>query len=446
MTKVVTVGICLMVSLAVTLVVKMGVIPGISPEIDAMKTAAEDRAKNEETVAGTIIDTDGNRLAYSDTAGGKRQYIDQYMYSSLFSFHSGGLEYLYYDELYSHGEEKYESKEGEIYYRGDNIELTIDHELSKKAYGLIKEKPDASIVVIDKDGAVRCMVSSKSFNIESINGDYTNYNDGDLLNPAKDYLAPCGSVIKPIIGEVITDYGVNDELVVNDEGAITLDSGETIRNAEGKSYGKIMLKKAMRVSSNVFFISAAKYMGADILNERYGEMCIGENIETDFGRIKSTRIEPDSEYELAMNAIGQNMGVSTVHLAMVTQAVTTGEVNRPYMVEKIVTDTGEVIKRGKKKVIANTSASQDTMAHVNDILKECADTYGITGKTAGIEVLAKTGTAEVETESGGRNIATMILAFPADAPEYFVTIQSRNTEQHGRDLKDIAISLIKEID
>lgn len=423
----------------------MGLIPGISPEVDSMKTATEDRAKDEKTVAGSIVDTNGIRLAYSDTVGGKRQYIDSYIYSSLLSFHSGGLEYLYYDELYSHGEKEYESKDGETYYKANDIKLTIDHDLSKKAYGLIKDKSDASIVVLDKKGAVKCMVSSKSFNIKNVNTEYADYSDGDLLNPAKDYLTPCGSVLKPVIGEIITDYGINDEFVVNDNGSITLDSGEKVRNAGGKSYGKIMLRQAMKVSSNVFFISAVKYIGADILNERYREMYIGENIETDFGRIKSTGTDPDTEYELAMNTIGQNMGISTIHLAVITKAVTTGEIVRPYMINEIVTDEGKLVKRGKKEVIANTSASKDSIDHINGILKECAETYGITRKTAGVEVLAKTGTAEVETESGGSNIATMILAFPADDPEYFAAIQSRNTDQYGKGLKDIAVSLIKEI-
>lgn len=432
----------LMISLAATLTVRSGVISGLSSEVDSQKAIAEEAEKNKQTFPGTIFDVNGHRLAYNRSINGPRYYIDPYVYSSLLSFHSGGLEYIYQDDIFTHGDKKYKSHSGKTYYKGSNLHLTINHKLSKKAYALISKEPDASIVVLKGNGAIECMVSSKTFNVNTVTTNYADFQPGDLMNPAKDYLSPCGSVLKPVVGELLTDYRLSDEFMVNDTGAITLDTGEIIHNADGTSYGKLTLRKAMVVSSNVFFISAAEQMGPDLIESRYQELRIGEKISTDFGTISSTSVEPDNTYNLAMNTLGQNVGLSTVHLAIILKAVTTGEVVRPFLIKELTKDENS-IAYGKKDVLARTSASPDTRKAMNSILKDCANSYGLTPEHTGKQILAKTGTAEVKTASGKKNVATMLLAFPADNPEHFVVIQSRNTELRGRNLEDIAISLIK---
>ncbi|MDO4485536.1 MAG: penicillin-binding transpeptidase domain-containing protein [Bacillota bacterium] len=425
---------------------KSGVIPGISEPIDSLKEASIEKEKNEQTITGTIFDANNEKIAYSASVEGERQYADPYIYSSLISYSSGGLEYLYYNELYSHGKKEYKNNKDEVYYKGCDLKLTVDHELTRKAYGLIKGEPDASITVLDKDGAVKCMVSSQTFNINTIETDYNEVasKSGALMNPAKDYLVPPGSVLKPVIGETIIDYGVGNSFKVKDQGETVLKSGERIRNAGSSSYGEIGLEKALIVSSNVYFISAAEYLGSDLIDERYDELYLGKKISTDFGVISSMRTSPENEYELAMNAIGQNIGLSTVHLAMIMQGIVTGEISKPYIVDKVIQD-GMIKRQGKKELFGKTSAARSSIDYMNDILTECAISYGLTNEACGIKILAKTGTAEVESESGKKNIATMLLAFPADNPQYFVAIQSRNTESWGKNLSDTAIELVKYI-
>lgn len=357
------------------------------------------------------------------------------------------MEYIYYNELFTHGEKEYKSEKGEVYYKGCDLKLTVDHELSRKAYGLIKGESDGSITVIDKDGAVKCMVSSQTFNINTIETDYNEVasKSGALMNPAKDYLGPPGSVLKPIIGEILIDYGLGDSFKINDQGSIVLESGERIRNAGSYSHGVVGLGEAMRVSSNVYFISAAKHLESELINERYDEFCIGKDISTDFGDISSRKTSPNSEYELAMNAIGQNVDLSTVHLAMIMQGITTGEILRPYIVDKILQD-GKTKKRGKRELLNRTSAADSSINNMKAILAECAVSYGLTNDACGKTILAKTGTAEIETELGKMNNATMLVAFPADSPRYFIAIQTRGTESSGKNLADTAIELVKQIE
>jgi len=288
------------------------------------------------------------------------------------------------------------------------------------------------------------MVSSKNFNVDSVEDRYDELvsEDGALMNPAKDYLFACGSVLKPVIGEVLLDNG-KENYTVNDTGMITIEgSGETIRNAGYAVHGNINLDYAMKVSSNVFFISAANEIGTDEMNSRYKELKIGEIINTDFGKISSQMtLRPNSNYDLAYAAIGQNVQISTIHLAMIMKGITTGEVVTPYMVKKIIKDD-TVTRSGVKEVLTKTSASATTINKMKSILHNCAESYGLSEEICGVEVMAKTGTAEVETKDGNKNIATLLIAFPVEDPQYFIAIQSRNTDEWGKSLTDIGVELI----
>lgn len=434
---------CFTISLAATLVVKAGVIPGLSAPVDALKTAAIEKELNSRTITGTIYDAKGEALAYSSSIDGNRQYADSYIYSSLLSYHSGGLEYWYNDELYSHGEKEYEDDKGELYYKGSDMWLTIDNSLQEKAFELIKDEEDASIVILDKNGAVKVMTSSNTFNINDIEMNYEEIVDreGTLLNPAKDYIYPPGSCLKPIIGTTLIDDGEED-YIVNDRGGITIESGETINNAGSVAHGSIQVDQAMKVSSNVFFISAAEELGANKIMGKYQEFKIGESFDTDFGNVSSTMNSLEDEYDLAMAAIGQNAGISTVQLAMIMNGVTTGEMLKPYIVKKMIKDD-KVVSIGNKMVLSKTSFKDESISKMNDILNSTAVSYGLTEDVCGVKVLAKTGTAEVETDDGTQNVATLLVAVPADNPKYFMAIQSRHTDKWGKSFVGVAHELIK---
>jgi len=433
--------IILMISLSATLVIKSGVIHGLSHPIDSAKQELEEKKKDEKTITGEIIDSTGTVIASTDSIGGNRKYIDPYAYSSVVSYHSGGLEYIYYDELYGAGNKEYKDSNDETYYLGSDIHITIDHSLQKLSYDLISGQEDASIVVLDSTGRVKAMTSSNTFDINTVEDDYSEISseEGSLMNPAKDYHLPCGSVLKPIIGQCLIER--NADYTVFDKGSITLETGEVIRNAGSVAHGNLDLERAMKASSNVFFISAGKYLGGRLLEEKYNMFKIGDSFNTDFGEIASSKEPINNDYDLAMNAIGQHTYISTVHLASIMQAITTGTMKQPYMVEKIVQD-GKVVKRGENTVLSDLSVSEETISHMNAILAQCAASYGLSQETCGVNVLAKTGTAEVETKEGPRTVATLLIALPSQ--QYFIAIQSRNTEgKWGSDLSEIGASLIQ---
>ena len=77
-------------------------------------------------------------------------------------------------------------------------------------------------------------------------------------------------------------------------------------------------------------------------------------------------------------------------------------------------------------------------------MHDAAESYGMTAELCGTEVCAKTGTAEYEVNGYKKHIATITAAWPQAEPEYFMTVQLRNTDQYGSALAETAISMIRE--
>jgi cell division protein FtsI (penicillin-binding protein 3)/stage V sporulation protein D (sporulation-specific penicillin-binding protein) len=133
------------------------------------------------------------------------------------------------------------------------------------------------------------------------------------------------------------------------------------------------------------------------------------------------------EPDVATMAIGQGIAVTPIQMLRAICAIANGgELLQPYIIKEIIAPNGDVIHRGKKKVIRNV-ISQDTAAKMRRMMEQVVEDGG--GKTAAIKgyrIAGKTGTAEKLAEKGGyekdKYIASFVGFVPANRPKYAMLV------------------------
>ena len=129
---------------------------------------------------------------------------------------------------------------------------------------------------------------------------------------------------------------------------------------------------------------------------------------------------------LARIGFGQSIAVTPIQLATaVCAAVNGGELMQPYVVDRIVSESGEVILQNQPTTVRQV-ISEETSAKVRTILESVVtEGSGKNGAIPGYRVGGKTGTAQ-KYEDGkiaeGKLIASFIGFAPADDPEYLCLI------------------------
>ena len=151
---------------------------------------------------------------------------------------------------------------------GEDVALSIDAELNKKAYAALNGKKGAVMVMNYETGEILCMVSAPTFdpaNPPEIKEDDTAY-EGVYINRALSSAYTPGSVFKLVTAaaaiEKIPDVF---QRVFECDGSANI-GGETVTCM--KKHGALTLEDALAVSCNMAFAELSLELGADTL-ERY---------------------------------------------------------------------------------------------------------------------------------------------------------------------------------
>ncbi|MBF7095727.1 peptidoglycan D,D-transpeptidase FtsI family protein [Alkalibacter mobilis] len=313
--------------------------------------------------------------------------------------------------------------------RGNDLVLTINHDLQTKALELLEENSGAIVALDPNTGEILSMVSNPGFDphsdyIESNWSSISTDDNSNLMSRAIQGTYPPGSIFKIITSTAAIESGL-DEYIADDQGSVTID-GKIYSNAGNEKYGIIDLGKAFSVSSNVYFASLAIELGSENLLQCALDYGFNKPIDFDLNVKKSEfSTKAFTDTDLASTGIGQGITMVTpLHMALVASAVANdGIVMEPYLVSAVMASDGtQITKKSREKlfdVIDKNSA---------DILKKMMiDTVETgTGKKAaitGITVAGKTGTAQNEkSDSEGKDHAWFVGFAPADDPQIAVAV------------------------
>ena len=353
---------------------------------------------------------------------------------------------------------------------GNNIYLNIDAELEEKLYQslinrlkLINRKKAAGLAMDPRSGRVLAYVSLPGYdNNEFASGisreSYANLvNDKNLplFNRAIGGTYPPGSTVKPMVSLGALEEGViSERTTVDDKGSIVIpniyggpDSVFVGYNRSG--LGIVDVRKAIALSSDIFFyivgggFASAKIEGLGIekLAEYYRKFKIGEKLGIDLPG-EAAGVVPDPEWkknrfpgqELAGKwylgdtyhvAIGQGDLLTTPLnvLSWTATIASDGKIFRPFIVDRVVDNDGQLIEKIQPQQIGELGADQANIKIVQEGMRETV--VSGTAKSLNalpIEVAAKTGTAQFDPRDGYRTHAWFTAYAPFEAPEIAITV------------------------
>lgn len=339
---------------------------------------------------------------------------------------------------------------------GSDVYLTIDSNVqffTEEAIGKTSNYPYESmtIVVADaKTGKILSYATSPSFdpNIRDI----TNY-----LDPISGIAFEPGSTMKIYTYMAALEAGVYKGKDIYQSGTFQTKDKTIIKDWNNVGWGKISYDQGFIYSSNTAVVNIMdKYMDAKTLKKYLLKLGFGTKTGVNVPKEVSGKIEFKYETEIFNAAFGQGITTTPIqHIKALTSIANNGELLKPYLVEKVVNENGDIVYKNERTVLGKV-ASADTISYIKNLMWHTInDSDGAASpyKIAGYDIIGKTGTAQIASTNGtgyldgasdlNRSIAIM---FPKDSPEiiiYGVAKRSSSSTPLSKAVKEIITNVSK---
>lgn len=379
-----------------------------------------------------------------------------------------GLE-LYYDaELRGEDGEtiNYRNAKGEIIDNklfkkpepGYEFHTTIDAEFQSYFYNRLEQglnylgsRAGVGIALNPQNGEVLALVSLPSFDNNKIKAE-------DLINPSKPLFNRAisgvytpGSTIKPLVA-----FGALKEGIIAPEkeifsiGYIEIPNpyhpDQPSRFVDWKPHGWVNLYSALARSSNVYFYEVGggfggqKGLGIEKLKDYWQKFGFGDLTGIDLpSEAKGSLPDPETKEKKQGEiwrigdtynvSIGQgDLLVTPLQLVNFIAAVANGgKIYQPFIVQKIVSEDGKVIKETNSKVVKDYSSDIEIIKKVQKgMIDGVEKAYGTSHLLADlpVSVAAKTGSSQVEnkTKTNAFFVGYSPVNPPAGGPQIAVLV------------------------
>lgn len=338
---------------------------------------------------------------------------------------------------------------------GNDIYLTINRRIQLFAEDLTKNLDDKYemdwLVFAVMDAHTGAIVASST---------YPNYNPKDL-NTLKDYKNPLvsneyepGSTMKIFswASSIESDKFEYNGEDTYESGQIKLKDGTIIKDSNKTGWGTISYDTGFAYSSNVAATKLALNLGVKELTGYYKSLGFGSKTGIELANEYDGKINFLYESELATAAFGQGITVTPIQMLQALSALTNdGTTLKPYIVDKIVNDAGEVVYEGNRTELEKVY-SKETMDYVKGLMYDVVYnglSYNKVWQPTKTTLIGKTGTAQIASPSGGYlkgendYVRSFAGIFPADEPKYIVYIAAQKINTSAT---NIAKELTKVVD
>jgi len=327
---------------------------------------------------------------------------------------------------------------------GKNIILTLDKNIQyiaerelAKAVNDSGAKNGMALVMESDSGRVLAMANYPTFNPNA----YFRYSLPQLRNRiVADSFEP-GSTFK-----VFLIAAALEEKVVRPGDAFYCENGSykiadrTIHDTH--SYGRLSVSEVLKYSSNIGAAKIGFKLGDERLFRYLKNFGFGDRTGIDLPGESAGNLRDKRRWygvDLANISFGQGVTTSAIQLAAAVSAVANGgNLMKPYIVERILDDTGQEVQKFEPQTLHRV-ISADTSQQLTKMMETVTATGG-TGTNAAVEgfrVAGKTGTAQkvdaVTHRYGAKRTASFVGFIPADKPKLtiLVVVDEPKTSQYG---------------
>ncbi|MGH3090433.1 MAG: peptidoglycan D,D-transpeptidase FtsI family protein, partial [Rubrobacteraceae bacterium] len=284
--------------------------------------------------------------------------------------------------------------------QGNNVVLTIDHELQQTAYEAIQNSNTGrgSLMAMDpRTGEVLALASYPSYdpnNIDEVYPELAEDPEQPLFNRATQGLYSPGSAFKVVTAAAALRSGVEPSDRYVDSGTYE-QPGYTVVNYDDGVYGPVNFAQALALSINTIFAEVAvEEVGGETLTEVSQALGYGDEYE-DF----ALPINPSSlgEGNVAQIAFGQDTNVSNVfEMAIVAASIANeGTMMEPRLIREIRSPDGVIIDRPQPRQRRQALEPETANTLQNMMVGVIEEGTATVAQRPGVEIAGKTGTVEV---------------------------------------------------
>ena len=334
---------------------------------------------------------------------------------------------------------------------GHDVKLTIDSNIQLYLEDSLKDmeehfKPEELIAVVAdaKTGEILASGQRPSFNPETREGFGNSW-----LNMLYEYSFEPGSTFKVFGLAAAIEEGVYDPDAVYTSGSMDV-MDATIYDWEKSGWGNITYNEGMQYSSNVLMMILQDKVGADKMLDYYKKFGFGETTGSEFPTESSGQIAWDNELQQKTTSFGQSSTVTPIQLIQgMTALLNEGQMKKPYVVDEITDENGEVVYQGEEEVVRQViskEAANKTVEEMNTLIGGSLD-HNPQYKSDDYEVTGKSGTAQVyDPETGGYldgdyQFFTSFLGYaPKDDPEVIIYYGIKLASENESETWDYGVS------
>ncbi len=318
---------------------------------------------------------------------------------------------------------------------GNTLRLTIDREIQAaveravRECAAVNEASSVQAIAMDVDtGAVLAMAMYPTYDpANPPREDIDTLNELMRLTVLTDVYEP-GSTFKMLTAAAAIDSGkTNPDEGFFCSGRYTI-SGSTVR-CWGAPHGAQSMSEALQNSCNPVFTQLALRLGSDTFYRYLYAFGLGRRTGIDlYGEASGILISESrvKDVDLARIGFGQSVAVTPIQMIAAACAVVNGgRLMRPYLVEAILDEEGEIVEAVSPTVVS-TPISEETSSVMRKLLGSVvSDGGGKNAQVDGWNVGGKTGTAQIYKD--GRieknlHIGSFVGFAPVEDPKVAVLV------------------------
>ncbi len=249
-----------------------------------------------------------------------------------------------------------------------------------------------------------------------------------------------GSTFKAIAAAAVLEDGLasRHDRIFCAHGTFRLSNGDTIRDIQ--PYGDLFFAQVLEKSSNIGTIKLAQRLARHRFYEHIRNF--GFAIRTGIDLPAETpgllqEVDQWSKRSQETIAIGQEIGVTALQLAMAYGAIANGGVlMTPRIVAGTIDSDGRLDSRGGPQPIRRV-VSRKTAATLSEVLTGVVERgTGQKARIEGVAIAGKTGTAQRALADGSgydpnASVASFVGFLPADEPQYVCVVMVENPRVNG---------------
>jgi penicillin-binding protein 2 len=346
---------------------------------------------------------------------------------------------------------------------GRTLRLTLDYGVQRTAEQAMAGRHGAFVAMDLRNGEIRALGSSPTydpnvFSKQIKQSDYSRLtseaNGAPLFDRAIQGGYPTGSTFKPITAVAALESRViTPDTPYTDSGSFTLGGGDIVRhNAGGAQYGTLSLRRALQVSSDVFFYHLGAELGSggddQQLQKWAFRLGIGRNTGIDLPGeqpgllptkqwrnqlykqyMKSTKLRPFArQWSVGDNinlAIGQgDVQANPLQMAVAYAAIANGGyVVKPHLGLRVQNSKGVALQEfrtpARRKVKIRASYRQAILDGLQAAAEQPSGTSEPVFRDFPIKIAGKTGTAQ---RNGQNDQSWYVALAPYPHPRYVIAV------------------------